>query len=83
MQDRYATAESRPPVDAQQNWILEAGEEENGYTVLAFRRDWVTCDDQDRDIKVGRKKGYRVYTCRATRKIRISKMFKIIKLSLI
>ena len=39
-------------MDAQQDWILEAGEEENGYTVLAFRRDWVTCDEQDREINV-------------------------------
>ncbi len=52
-QDRYATVEGLPPVDNQQDWIVDAGEEENGYTVLAFRRNWVTCDiEQDRDIRV-------------------------------
>ncbi|XP_064398231.1 DBH-like monooxygenase protein 1 homolog [Halichondria panicea] len=50
LDDRFATAQSLPPVDKQQDWILEAGEQENGFTVLAFRRNWTTCDQQDRDI---------------------------------
>ncbi len=53
MQDRFATGRSLPPVDAMQDWILEAGEQENGFTILAFRRNLVTCDEQfDREIQV-------------------------------
>ncbi len=52
-QDRFATAQSLPAVDVSQDWMLEAGEQTDGYTVLAFKRNWVTCDQQDRDIKVG------------------------------
>ena len=54
-QDRFATGRSLPPVDAMQDWILEAGEQENGFTILAFRRNLVTCDEQfDKDIQVQR-----------------------------
>ncbi|XP_064397923.1 DBH-like monooxygenase protein 1 homolog [Halichondria panicea] len=53
LNDRFATAQSLPTVDVSQDWILEAGEQVDGFTVLAFRRDWVTCDTaQDRDIRV-------------------------------
>ena len=52
LQDRFAAAQSRPPVDAQQDWFLDGGMEMDGFTILAFRRDWVTCDELDREIKV-------------------------------
>ena len=53
IQDRFATGRSLPQVDEQQDWILEAGEQEDGYTVLAFRRNLVTCDELfDREIQV-------------------------------
>ena len=53
MQDRFATGRSLPPVDAMQDWILEDGEQEDGFTILAFRRNLVTCDEQfDREIQV-------------------------------
>ena len=52
-QDRYATTTGRPPIDNQQDWFLDEGMEEGGFTLLAFRRQWVTCDSpQDREIKV-------------------------------
>ena len=51
-QDRYADAQSRPPVDAQQDWFLISGEEGDGYTILMFSRNWTTCDDRDREIVV-------------------------------
>ena len=61
LQDRFADAfvqsgDDRtplmPPVDESQDWELLSGEEEGGFTVLEFRRDWVTCDPEDRDITV-------------------------------
>ena len=52
MQDRYADAEARPPVDSSQDWELVEGKEEEEYTILKFKRDWVTCDDRDRNIDV-------------------------------
>ncbi len=52
IQDRFATAPSLPTVDVSQDWILEDGTEQDGFTVIAFRRNWVTCDQQDRDVKV-------------------------------
>ena len=51
-QDRYALEQSRPPVDPQQDWNLIKGENENGFTTLEFWRNWVTCDENDRDIEV-------------------------------
>ena len=53
-QDRYATGQTRPPIDAKQDWILLRGENVNGYTVLEFWRKWITCDESDRDILVSR-----------------------------
>jgi hypothetical protein len=52
IQDRYAVAQSLPPIDPQQDWNLVRGENENGFTTLEFWRKWVTCDDRDRDIEV-------------------------------
>ena len=53
-QDRYAFAQSLPPVDPQQDWNLISGENENGFTTLEFWRKWVTCDERDRDIEVSK-----------------------------
>ena len=39
-------------MDMSQDWFLIDGSESDGYTVLRFTRDWVTCDDKDRDIEV-------------------------------
>ena len=40
-------------MDPVQNWDLLNAEEEDGYTVLEFTRDWVTCDEErDRVIDV-------------------------------
>ena len=41
-----------PTVDEQQDWILESGEEESGFTILLFRRSFVTCDEYDLPITV-------------------------------
>ena len=41
-----------PPIDEVQNWHLIRGEEENGFTTLEFWRNFITCDDKDRDILV-------------------------------
>ena len=53
-QDRYALAQSLPPVDPQQDWNLVRGENENGFTSLEFWRKLVTCDEKDRDIEVSK-----------------------------
>ena len=52
MQDRYAAGRSSPSIDEQQDWELEFGEEEGGYTILEFSRKYTTCDDFDRPIAV-------------------------------
>jgi len=52
MQDRYAEGRFLPPIDDSQDWTLEYGEQENGYTVLEFSRNLTTCDPRDLDIKV-------------------------------
>ena len=52
MQDRYAEGRFLPAVDCSQDWTLEHGEQENGYTILEFSRTFVTCDPKDLDIKV-------------------------------
>ena len=54
MQDRYADAQSLPPIDPQQDWNLIRGENKNGFTTLEFWRKWVTCDERDRDIEVSK-----------------------------
>ncbi len=41
-----------PPIDPEQNWFLDIIEEENGYTQMEFYRDFITCDDLDREILV-------------------------------
>ena len=53
MQDRFADARARPPVDESQDWFITDGAEMDGYTVLLFWRYWVTCDDRDNPIEVG------------------------------
>ena len=61
MQDRYADAESLPPIDPQQDWNLIRGENENGFTTLELSRKWVTCDERDRDIEVSKEKRFKLY----------------------
>ena len=48
-------------VDASQDWTLVSGEEvtefpgtefEHTYTTLEFKRNFTSCDENDRDIKV-------------------------------
>lgn len=52
MQDRFATSRSPPAIDDQQDWELEDGYEEDGFTVLEFTRNYTTCDDNDLPITV-------------------------------
>lgn len=52
LQDRFATDRFLPPIDESQDWILVSGEEENGFTILEFTRDLITCDDNDLEVKV-------------------------------
>ena len=52
IQDRYAFAMATPPIDPSQDWTLLSGSESSGYTNLTFTRKWITCDSNDRDIKV-------------------------------
>uniref|UniRef100_A0A1X7UJB8 DOMON domain-containing protein n=1 Tax=Amphimedon queenslandica TaxID=400682 RepID=A0A1X7UJB8_AMPQE len=48
--DRYAYGRYTPPIDPIQNWFLTNAEVEDGYTVLEFYRNFITCDDCDLDI---------------------------------
>ena len=42
-----------PSIDDSQDWFLISGMEEEGWTILEFSRNWITCDiGNDRDIKV-------------------------------
>ena len=52
LQDRFAFQQALPPIDPSQDWFLVRGEEDDGYTILEFTRNWTTCDDRDRDIEV-------------------------------
>ena len=54
LQDRFAEQQALPPIDPSQDWFLVSGEEEGGYTILEFTRNWTTCDERDRDIVVSR-----------------------------
>ena len=51
LQDRYAERRATPTLDDQQNWILLQGEEEDGFTVLRFWRNFSSCDNTS-DIAV-------------------------------
>ena len=42
-----------PKRDTEDDYILKAGEEKNGETILKFERQFDTCDPQDIKIKVG------------------------------
>ena len=55
MQDRYAERRLLPPIDANQDWLLSFGEEEDGYTILEFSRNLTTCDSKDLNIDVSLK----------------------------
>jgi len=52
LQDRFATARALPPIDAQQDWCLVEGEEEDEFTILEFSRNYTTCDEYDLTIQV-------------------------------
>uniref|UniRef100_A0A1X7TY90 Uncharacterized protein n=1 Tax=Amphimedon queenslandica TaxID=400682 RepID=A0A1X7TY90_AMPQE len=45
--DRYAYGRYTPPIDPIQNWFLTNAEVEDGYTVLEFYCNFITCDDCD------------------------------------
>lgn len=51
-QDYFADAKRKVQRDVQQNYRLEYGRENNTHTVLAFSRDLLTCDTNDKDITV-------------------------------
>ena len=52
-QDRYAEIRDLPPIDIQsQDWFLINSEEQNGFTILEFSRNFTSCDPQDLDITV-------------------------------
>uniref|UniRef100_A0A8C8G641 DOMON domain-containing protein n=1 Tax=Oncorhynchus tshawytscha TaxID=74940 RepID=A0A8C8G641_ONCTS len=50
LQDYFADAKRKVHRDVQQNYRLEYGRENNTHTVLAFSRDLLTCDTNDKDI---------------------------------
>uniref|UniRef100_A0A674C1U2 Monooxygenase, DBH-like 1 n=1 Tax=Salmo trutta TaxID=8032 RepID=A0A674C1U2_SALTR len=50
LQDYFADAKRKVQRDVQQNYRLEYGRENNTHTVLAFSRDLLTCDTNDKDI---------------------------------
>uniref|UniRef100_A0A674C1V8 Monooxygenase, DBH-like 1 n=1 Tax=Salmo trutta TaxID=8032 RepID=A0A674C1V8_SALTR len=52
LQDYFADAKRKVQRDVQQNYRLEYGRENNTHTVLAFSRDLLTCDTNDKDITV-------------------------------
>ncbi len=53
MQDRYAVGRFLPPIDTvSQDWFLTNSEEEDGFTLLEFSRNFTSCDPQDLDITV-------------------------------
>lgn len=51
--DRFADAESLPPLDWQKNYDLTGWEETDSKTVLKFKRKFDTCDPKDRKIEQG------------------------------
>ena len=61
LQDRFAEGRVPPTIDEQQDWILESGEQKNGFTILEFSRKYVTCDDYDLPITVSHE--YIIVSC--------------------
>ncbi|CAH3036710.1 unnamed protein product [Pocillopora meandrina] len=51
--DRFADAQSFPPLDKENNYNLTGFEESEGKTVLRFSRKFDTCDPRDRKIEEG------------------------------
>ena len=51
-QDRFITSESIPPIDKQQDYDLTGSQENDGKTVMKFKRKFDTCDPQDRKLEV-------------------------------
>ena len=52
LQDRFAEDRAPPTIDESQDWYLDDGVEENGFTILEFSRKFITCDDKDLPITV-------------------------------
>ena len=52
MQDRFAIEREQPAIDEQQDWTLLNAEEVDGFTILEFKRKYITCDDKDIPIRV-------------------------------
>ena len=63
-QDRFADARSPPLIDDQKDWEFEFGEEQNGFTIIGFRRNYITCDDRDLPITVDTVLTRKVSVCR-------------------
>ena len=55
-----------PLIDGKQDYDLLGSSEGNNVTILKFKRKLVTCDKEDRDIKV------RLYTCSLDVKLKFS-----------
>lgn len=49
--DRFATGRRQPAIDEQQDWTLVDAEEVDGFTILEFKRKYITCDDKDIPIR--------------------------------
>ena len=55
LQDRFASRRGPPEIDEEQDWeLVGEGEEEDGFTILEFRRKYVTCDDMDLPVTVSK-----------------------------
>ena len=52
LKDRFADAQSFPPLDKENNYNLIGFEESEGKTVLRFSRKFDTCDPRDGKIEV-------------------------------
>ena len=55
MQDRFAFQRELPPIDPVQDWYLTMSVQEDSYTQLEFHRNYITCDQRDREILVSNK----------------------------
>jgi hypothetical protein len=53
MKDCYATGNAAPSADSSQDWVLLEANEQDGYTMLKYKRKIETCDTQyDRAVNV-------------------------------
>ncbi len=53
MKDCYATGNAAPSADSSQDWVLLEANEQDGYTILKYKRKLQTCDTlYDRAVSV-------------------------------